>query len=338
MFSVIVPVYVNEAFVSDLLARLERLHGRLPGGVEAVIVIDGSSDRSMERLAEALPRMPFPSQLLLLSRNFGSFSAIQAGLQHARGEHFTVMSADLQEPEELVVSFHAQLAADECDVVVGRREGRADRLVSRLLATLFWQAYRRLVQPEIPTGGIDIFGCNRVFRDHLLALRESHSSLVGLMYWLGFRRHEVPYRRLPREHGRSAWSLRRRVHYMLDSVFAFSYLPIRLMELTGVLGLLLGIVLSIVVVYTRLRNGVVVPGYTATVLTVVFFGALNALGIGVLGEYIARIYAETKRRPLWLVDYTLNLEEPVKEVAQQRRLSKFDEPSNREDSYLPTAA
>ena len=152
MFSLIVPVYLNEAFVSALLARFERLHNRLPGGLEAVIVVDGSSDRSLERLAEALPRMPFPSQLLLLSRNFGSFSAIQAGLQHARGEHFAVMSADLQEPEELVVSFQAQLAADQCDVVVGRREGRSDRLASRLLATLFWWAYRRLVQRQIPPG------------------------------------------------------------------------------------------------------------------------------------------------------------------------------------------
>jgi hypothetical protein len=222
------------------------------------------------------------------------------------------MSADLQEPEELVVSFQAQLAADECDVVVGRREGRADGLASRLLATLFWKVYRRLVQPEIPAGGIDIFGCNRVFRDHLVALREGNSSLVGLVYWLGFRRREVPYTRLPREHGRSAWSLRRKVHYMLDSAFAFSYLPIRLMEITGMLGLLLGIVLSMVVLYARLRSGVVVPGYTATVLAVLFFGALNALGIGLLGEYVWRAFENTKGRPPYVVARCLHFGEDGK--------------------------
>ena len=301
VFSLIVPVYLNEASVSALLARLERLHERLPGGLEAVIVVDGSTDRSLERLAEALPRMAFPSQLLLLSRNFGSFSAIQAGLQHARGQLFAVMAADLQEPEDLVVSFQAQLARGECDVVVGRREGRADGLVSRFFAGLFWAAYRRLVQPEIPPGGIDIFGCNQVFRDHLLALRESNTSLIGLVYWLGFRRREVSYARLPREHGRSAWSLRRRVHYMLDSAFAFSYLPIRLMELTGIVGLLLGTVLGVVVLYARIRGGVVVPGYTATVLVVLFFGATNALGIGLLGEYVWRAFENTKGRPPYVV-------------------------------------
>ena len=264
VLSLIVPVYLNEASVSALLARLERLHDRLPGGLEAVIVVDGSTDKSLERLAEALPRMAFPSQLLLLSRNFGSFAAIQAGLQNARGQHFAV---------------------------------------------IFWAAYRRLVQREIPPGGIDIFGCNQVFRDHLLALHESNTSLVGLVYWLGFRRREVPYARLPREHGRSAWSLRRRVHYMLDSAFAFSYLPIRLMELLGLLGLLLGTVLAAVVLYARIRGGVVVPGYTATVLVVLFFGALNTLGIGLLGEYVWRAFENTKGRPRYVVARRLHFGE-----------------------------
>ena len=309
VLSLIVPVYLNEASVSALLARLERLHERLPGGLEAVIVVDGSTDRSLERLAEALPRMTFPSQLLLLSRNFGSFSAIQAGLQAAKGPFYAVMAADLQEPEELLVSFQAQLAADECDVVVGRREGRADGLCSRLFATLFWAVYRRLVQPEIPQGGIDIFGCNQLFRDHLLALHENNTSLVGLVYWLGFRRHEVAYVRLPREHGRSAWSLRRRVHYMLDSAFAFSSLPIRLMELLGILGLLLGAVLAAVVLYARVRGGVVVPGYTATMLVVLFFGALNTLGIGLLGEYVWRAFENTKGRPRYVVARRLHFGE-----------------------------
>ena len=310
MFSLVVPVYRNEASIDALLERLERLSARMSGRLEAVLVVDGSPDRSLERLAAALPRAGFPSQLLVLSRNFGSFAAILAGLEHARGEQFAVMAADLQEPEELILGFRDALARDDCDVAVARREGRADPLMARVFSRLFWSIYRRLVQPEVPRGGIDVFACNRVFRDHLVALRERNSTLVGLVCWLGFKRVEVPYTRQPRGQGSSAWTLRRRAHYLLDSVFAFSHLPIRLMELAGVLGLTLALGLGSIVLYARLRGDIVVPGYSATVLVVMFFGALNALGIGLLGEYVWRGFENTKGRPAYAVARRLSFGEP----------------------------
>ena len=313
MFSLVVPVYRNEASIDALLERLERLNERMGGRLEAVLVVDGSPDRSLERLAAGLPRAGFPSQLLVLSRNFGSFAAILAGLEHARGEQFAVMAADLQEPEELILAFREALARDDCDVAVARREGRADPLMARVFSKLFWSIYRRLVQPEVPRGGIDVFACNRVFRDHLVALRERNSTLVGLVCWLGFKRVEVPYSRQPRGQGASAWTLRRRVHYLLDSVFAFSHLPIRLMEVAGVLGLTLALGLGSIVLYARLRGDIVVPGYTATVLVVMFFGALNALGIGLLGEYVWRGFENTKGRPAYALARRLTFGEPPAE-------------------------
>lgn len=301
MFSLVVPVYMNEESVPDLLARLTRLSQSVDGGLEAVIVVDGSPDRSLEHLTDGLSRSRVRSQLLVLSRNFGSFAAILAGLEHARGEYFGVMSADLQEPEDLVLSLRDQVASDRCDVAVGRRGTRADRSGSKMLAAVFWWFYRRFVQPEMPAGGFDVFACNKVFRDHLLTLKERNTTLVGLVCWLGFRRQEVLYARLPRPYGRSAWSLRRRIRYMLDSAFAFSHLPIRLMEFVGVLGLVLAIGLGVAVLNARLQSGVVVPGYTATVLVVIFFGALNLLGIGLLGEYVWRAFENTKGRPPYVV-------------------------------------
>jgi polyisoprenyl-phosphate glycosyltransferase len=300
-FSLVVPIYRNEGSIPELLARLADLDRRLAGGLEAVLVVDGSPDRSEEILLERLPQARLKAQVVALSRNFGSFAAIRAGLAAGTGEFFGVMAADLQEPGDLVLEFRDALAAGGCDVVVASRRERADPFLSRLLSRVFWSGYRALVWAEFPERGIDVFACTRAFRDHLLALEEKRSTLVGLVFWLGFRRCEIGYDRLPRRHGRSAWSLGRKLRYLLDSVFAFSELPIRLLEAVGALGLLLSLVLGLVVAVARLGGSIEVPGYTATVLLVMFFGGLNSLGLGLIGEYAWRAFENTKGRPEYLV-------------------------------------
>lgn len=300
-YSLVVPVYRNEGSIAELVAALGRLSRALDGALEAVLVVDGSPDRSHDLLRELLPVSGLDTQLLLLSRNFGSFAAIRAGLAAARGEHFAVMAADLQEPESLIVEFFRVLDAGTADVVLGVRTGRADPLGSRLASRLFWGAYRRMVQPEVPPGGVDVFGCNRAFRNQLLALDEAHSSLVGQVIWLGFRRAHVPYERLPRRHGRSAWSLGRRLRYLSDSLFSFSDLPIRALTWAGVMGLLLSFALGIVVLVAKLTGHIEIPGYAATVLSILFFASLNSFGLGIIGGYTWRAYDNVKRRPLAIV-------------------------------------
>jgi hypothetical protein len=211
------------------------------------------------------------------------------------------MAADLQDPPELVRGFFEVLDSDGADVVIGERKGRDDPWPARLASGLFWRAYRRLVQPEIPVGGVDLFGCNQRFRDNLVALDELNSSLVGLVYWLGFRRATVPYERRPRPYGKSAWSWRRKLRYLADSVFSFTDLPIRLAFSLGSLGLVVSFVLGIAVLLARLAGGIDVPGYAATMLVIVFFGALNMLGLGILGAYTWRAFENTKRRPGFII-------------------------------------
>jgi glycosyltransferase involved in cell wall biosynthesis len=301
MFSLVIPVFRNEESIATLVETLEDLNRSMDGDFEAVLVVDGSPDRSLEQLAQALPSASFPSQLLVLSRNFGSFAAISAGLAHSRGPLFAVMAADLQEPPELMLEFRRKLLNEDCEVVVGTRGRRSDPLPGRALARLFWWLYRRLVQRDIPPGGVDVFACTQVFRDHLLSLHERNTTLVGLIFWLGFRRAEVAYDRRPRTHGRSAWSFARKTRYLLDSAFAFSDLPIRLVSLTGATGIVLSLLLAFVVLWARLRGDIPVPGYAATVLAVMFFGGLNSLGIGLLGEYVWRTFENTKGRPGYVV-------------------------------------
>jgi glycosyltransferase involved in cell wall biosynthesis len=299
--SLVIPVYKNAESIPALLRACADLADQLHGDLEVVFVVDGSPDASHSLLRDGLPRAGFRSQLVLLSRNFGSFSAIREGLRAAGGQYLAVMAADLQEPPELVLSFFQVLAEEPVDVVLGSRTSRADPLLSRLTASLFWWVYRRVIEPNMPPGGVDVFGCTREFRDRLLTLPESNSSLVGLLFWLGYRRKLVSYSRLPRLAGKSAWTLRKKLKYLFDSLFAFSDLPIRLLTLFGALGLLTSAVLSIVVFVARVLGLVTVPGYAATVLVVTFFSALNSFGLGVIGSYVWRTFENTKGRPLAIV-------------------------------------
>jgi glycosyltransferase involved in cell wall biosynthesis len=302
MISVVVPVYKNSENIADLVAALKKLNQALHGDFEAVLVVDGSPDDSYLALCKQLPTAGFRSQLLELSRNFGSFAAMRAGLAAARGEYFCVMAADLQEPPELILQFHEKLTSGDYDVVVGQRAGRRqDPLMSRIFSRLFWGFYRRFVQPEIPEGGVDMFGCNAAVRDRIIELRENNSSLIGLLFWLGFRRCYVPYERRERKAGKSAWTFKKKLRYLNDSVFSFSDLPIRLLFRIGVIGLVWSAGFAVVIVILKLAGAVPVPGYAATVLTVSFFGALNCFGLGVIGNYVWRTFENTKFRPTHVV-------------------------------------
>jgi glycosyltransferase involved in cell wall biosynthesis len=300
-YSLVIPVYRNEETLPDLLAALADMDAALGGALELVFVVDGSPDRSLESLVERLPRTGLTAKVLEMSRNFGAFGAIRAGLEEATGPYFAVMAADLQEPPELPVEFFRRLEQDECDVVCGVRASREDPLRSRLAAALFWSAYRRFIQPEMPRGGVDVFGCNLRARDALVALNEAHSSLVGQLIWIGMRRAEVPYHRRARPSGRSAWTLRKKLAYMVDSSLAFSDLPIRLLFGVGMLALAVAVVHGGIVLVARLTGLIVEPGYAPTVLLIAGFGALNALGLSVVGAYAYRAFENTKGRPLAIV-------------------------------------
>jgi polyisoprenyl-phosphate glycosyltransferase len=300
MNSLVIPVYRNEQSIAELLESLRTL-ARAVGELEVVFVVDGSPDKSYQLLRDALPTQPFKTQLIAHSRNFGSFAGIRTGLIAARGETFATMAADLQEPIELAEECFRRLANDEADVLIATRDSRSDPLFSRLSSSAFWWLYRRLINADIPPGGVDVFACNRKFRDQLVTLDEHNSSLIGLLFWMGFRRKTVSYVRKARQHGKSAWTFRRKLKYMVDSVFAFSDLPIRLLLGVGLAGLLVAAVLGLIVVVSRLHGGVAVPGYTATIITILFFGGLNAFGLGLIGTYLWRAFANTQRRPLSIV-------------------------------------
>jgi glycosyltransferase involved in cell wall biosynthesis len=301
MFSLVIPVYKNELNIPDLLKELSDLAKQMVKPLEVVFVVDGSPDQSYLRLKQGLVSVPFSSQLVQLSRNFGSFAAIRAGLELATGNYFAVMAADLQEPPSLVKVFFDELSSQDLDVVVATRVGRNDPFLSKTLSSLYWFLYRSFINKNIPKGGVDIFGCNDHFRKALLQLEESNSSLIGLLFWLGFRRKFIGYERQERKLGKSAWSFSKKFKYFNDSIFAFSDLPIKILMGAGTFGLVFSTVIALVVLVLKINGSIVVPGYAATALLISFFGAFNMLGFGILGNYIWRIYENTKSRPLAVV-------------------------------------
>lgn len=301
MYSLIIPIYKNAESLPDLLKVITELQQKVTDSMELIFVVDGSPDNSYQYLNQHLSQIAMPSTILVLSRNFGSFAAIRAGLKIAKGDYYAVMAADLQEPPSLIVNFFAALKSNEADVVLGVREKRDDPFWTKVFSKVFWFCYKRFVQKDIPDGGVDVFGCNRKFKDCLLRLEESNSSLIGLIFWLGFRRQFIPYQRLPRLHGKSAWSFRRKLSYLNDSLFSFSDLPIRLLIYLGGIGLVLSIVFGIFVFFAKIYHLIHLPGYTTTLLTLLFFIAFNALSLGIIGSYVWRTFENSKSRPLAIV-------------------------------------
>lgn len=300
-FSIVIPVYRNSENILPLLDALGVLLTELPQATEVVFVVDGSPDDSYAKLAAALPTVGFPSQLLQHSRNFGSFAAIRTGLAAASGRFIGVMAADLQEPAELMVEFYRALSSGAVDVAVGRRVSRDDPALSSMSSRAFWAFYRRSIIRDMPPGGVDVFGCTRNVADELVRLTEANTSLVAQLYWVGFRRAEIPYSRQLREHGESSWTFRKRVKYLLDSIFSFTNLPLDLLLLTGLTGTVVVVLVGLAVLFFSLTGAITAPGYAPIMLAILFSTFLMMTSIGILGAYVWRIFENTKGRPTSIV-------------------------------------
>ena len=298
--SIIVPIFRNEGTLPGLLAQLAQLLHDDHASVEVVFVIDGSPDNSHAVLKQQLPGMPFASQIVVLSRNFGAFAAVRAGLAAASGDRLAVLAADLQQPVSSVRLMFDALDRG-ADIAIGQRASREDPWLSRVASQLFWRFYRRFVQPQMSPGGVDSFACTRQVRDLLIALPEANSTLVGLLFWVGFRREAVPYPRAARKVGRSGWSFRRKIRYAFDTIFAFSDLPLTLMMFAGFAGIAVALAASVVVLIGWAYGTIDVRGYTPLMLVSLFAFSTTLFALGVVGGYVWRIFENTKGRPMHIV-------------------------------------
>jgi glycosyltransferase involved in cell wall biosynthesis len=295
--SIVVPVYKNEGSIEHLLNRISEISGAVTGSVEAVFVVDGSPDKSLEVLRSSLPRDGFDSKVLLLSRNFGAFSAIRAGLREARGEATVVMAADLQEPTSLILDMLGIVQRDEADVAVGVRQSRKDGVVSRTLSAVFWKVFNRVSSLELPRGGVDIFALSRSARETLNSFEESSTSLIGLIYWMGFRRQEVPYHRVERQVGKSSWSLQKRINYAKDSITAFSEFPLSVFLWSGVIGAVVSLVFAFIGAFQYIFTSDHQSQREITAIGLLFVASYLMAGLGIIGTYLWRLAENVRNRP-----------------------------------------
>lgn len=295
--SVVIPVYNNSSSLSELISGLASVQKELGFPLEVIFVIDGSPDDSHSQLIKLMPIQGMTFQVLTLSRNFGSFAAIREGFKVARGEHIACMSADMQEPPSMLIDFYQVLTAENIDIVIGKRISRDDGFLGNLSSELFWRIFRRFVNKEVPFGGVDVFAFNRKVLVQIILLSEQNTSLIGLVYWVGFRRGVVEYVRMKRKHGESGWTLRKKVRYFEDSIFSFTNLPIISLQVIGGMGVILSTIAASVVFIFWLNSSINVPGYTPLIITILASTSSILLGLGIVGSYTWRAYENTKNRP-----------------------------------------
>jgi glycosyltransferase involved in cell wall biosynthesis len=300
--AIVIPVFNEESVLPELFARLEGLFAR-PGGNawRAVFVNDGSRDRSADLIRAQGARDP-RFEIVELSRNFGFQSALSAGLAHAASADAVVtMDADLQDPPELITEMVAAWRSG-AEVVRAVRRSRAETGARRLGFDLFHSVFGRLTDIPIEpnTGTFGLLG--KPALEAFSHLPERNRFFPGLRAWIGFPTADVAYDRQERASGKPKQTFRRLVRYAVDGFFSFSYLPLRVLTYAGMMVSALGFVLGFYFIVKRLLGvETATTGFTTLVSLVTFLGGVQLIGIGVLGEYLGRVYDEVKQRPIYLI-------------------------------------
>lgn len=299
--TLVIPIFNEAPVLPELLARLATVFDANAAiRWDALLVDDGSSDRSTTLVRERVALDP-RFALLELSRNFGFQAAIAAGLAHARGDAVVTMDADLQDPPELIPALVAKWR-EGAAVVRATRRSRQETGARRIGMDVFHRFYQSVSDFPVESNSGTFGLLDRAAVDAINRLPERHRFFPGLRSWVGFTTAEILYDREERRAGQPQQSLRRLVRYAFDGVFSFSYLPLRLLTYAGVFISLAGFLLGLFFVAKRLFGvEVAQTGFTTLVTLVLFLGGVQLIGIGVLGEYLARVYDEVKQRPVYIL-------------------------------------
>ena len=299
--SIVVPFYNEGEGVDSFYTALCAVVDRLPAfAFEVVCVDDGSRDETLLKLI-AIAERDSRFQVIELSRNFGKEAAMTAGLDAATGDAAIPIDADLQDPPELIAEM-IDAWSNGAEVVLARRIDRSsDSLLKRKTAEAFYRVHNRLSAIKIPENVGDFRLIDRAVIDALKRLPEHHRFMKGLFAWVGFRTVSIDYVRNPRHAGVTKFSGWKLWNFALEGITGFSAAPLKLWSYLGAGGALLTFAYAIYMVSRTLVHGVDIPGYASLLVAVLFFGSLQLISVGVLGEYIGRIYMETKNRPLYLV-------------------------------------
>lgn len=299
--SVVVPCYDEQDVLPELHRRLSLVLDGIGVRGEIVYVNDGSRDRTLE-LMRTLQRNDGRVTVVDLSRNFGKEVALTAGIDHARGDAVVVIDADLQDPPELIPQL-VERWREGYDVAYAKRTRReGETLLKRATASMFYRIIRRVSRVQIPEDTGDFRILSRRAVDALRQLREQHRFMKGLFAWIGYRQVAVPYSRDPRFAGETKWNYWKLWNFALEGITGFTIAPLKLATYFGMGAALLAFAFGAYLIVDTLLHGNPIKGYPSLMVVVLFLGGVQLFFVGVLGEYLGRVFNETKGRPLYLVN------------------------------------
>lgn len=322
LISIVIPMYFEEKVAEECYSRLTAVAKESIPKYELVFVNDGSRDKTLEIL-ERLAKSDKHVKVISLSRNFGHQVAVTAGICKAKGDAIVVIDADLQDPPELIPKM-IKLWKNGYDVVYARRKKRDGETWFKLAtAKVFYRVLNKMTNVKIPMDTGDFRLIDRKVAEVFKNMPEKNRFVRGMMSWIGFKQIPIEYERNERFAGETKYPLHKMIKFALDGIFSFSSKPLKLVEYIGLWTVLIALGIFVYSVISKLTGmGNLVSGWTSIMTTVTFLGGVQLLSVGILGEYIARIYDESKGRPLFIIDREINTGDPYQKEA-----------SNMEDEY-----
>lgn len=299
MYSIVIPIYNEQETIPELLRRVTAVIDNLEHPAEVIFVDDGSKDATFQLLSEAHQRDP-RIKIIRFSRNFGHQVAISAGIEHASGEAIMIMDGDLQDPPELLPEF-LKKRSEGYDVVYAVRRKRKESVVKKLAYFMFYRLLQRIAAIEIPLDSGDFSLIDEKVADALRAMPERHRFVRGIRSWAGFRQIGLEYERDQRFGGEAKYTTAKLLRLALDGIFSFSYAPLRLASYIGLTIALISFVVALFYLLQKLLVGIDTKGWASTIIVILFLGGVQLLTVGIIGEYIGRIYDEVKQRPLYMI-------------------------------------
>ncbi|NPA26336.1 MAG: glycosyltransferase family 2 protein [Chloroflexi bacterium] len=309
-FSIVVPVYNERESLPELYRRVRAVMESLGEPWELVLVDDGSTDGSTDLIRELHRQDPEHVRPVIFARNFGHQIAVTAGMDYARGCAVIIMDADLQDPPEVIPDLIARWREGYDVVYAVRVQREGESWFKKATAALFYRLIYRITDVPIPLDTGDFRLIDRKVLAVLRRMRERHRFIRGMAAWVGFRQIGVPYRRAPRYAGETKYPLRKMLKFALDAITSFSYFPLQLATYLGFVSAGLSILAIPLVAVARLTGSQAFYGQATTLIAVLFLGGVQLISLGILGEYVGRIYDEVKGRPLYVVAEAANSPSP----------------------------
>ncbi|MGQ7323933.1 glycosyltransferase family 2 protein [Streptococcus suis] len=302
MISVIVPCFNEEEAIPYFYDAMEKVRKEMGEQFEYIFVNDGSKDRTLKVLRQ-LSGQDRAVRYLSFSRNFGKEAALYAGLQAAQGELVTVMDVDLQDPPEMLMEMKDMLDGNpDLDCVGTRRVSRdGEPPIRSFFAKLFYKLMNKISQVEVVDGARDFRLIRRHMVDAILSVSEYNRFSKGIFAWVGFETEYLPYENVERVAGETSWSFWKLLSYSIEGIINFSDTPLNIASYTGFFTFLLSLVLMVFVVFKTLVFGDPTIGWPSTICIILFLGGLQLMTIGILGKYLAKVFLETKKRPIYIV-------------------------------------